>query len=59
MSKDNLIKMNSNLPKYDHIHGAIFKGTKQLMILVNVEVSPKLRDKMADLIVDHLNKKKK
>jgi hypothetical protein len=45
--------------KYTSIGGSIFRGSKQLMILVEVECSATLRDEIADLIVQHLNRKKK
>lgn len=45
--------------KHTAIGGSIFRGSKQLMIIVEVECSTTLRDEIADLIVQHLNRKKK
>jgi len=45
--------------KHTTIGGSIFRGSKQLMIIVEVECSTTLRDEIAELIVQHLNRKKK
>ena len=49
----------SRRPRHTHIGGSIFKGSKQLMILVAVEARPSQCEEIAALIVDHLNRRKK
>jgi hypothetical protein len=44
---------------YKHIGGSIFKGSKQLMIIVAVEASPKLVDTIAEEVVATLKRKSK
>lgn len=47
------------MAKYTSIGGSIFKGSKQIIILVEVECTHKLRDELAQLLIDHLNRKAK
>lgn len=44
---------------YKHIGGSIFRGNKQLMIIVAVEASPKLVDTIAEEVVATLKRKSK
>jgi hypothetical protein len=46
-------------PKHTHIGGSIFKGSRQLMILVAVEARPSQCEEIAALIVEHLNRRNK
>ena len=41
--------------KYHHSHGSIFKGSRHLMILVEVGCSDAVRDLAADAIVAYFN----
>jgi hypothetical protein len=43
--------------KYHHIDGCIFKGKKQLMVVVAVEISRTKRNALVDILVDILNRK--
>jgi len=43
--------------KYHHIDGCIFKGKKQLMVVVAVELSRTKRNALVDILVDILNRK--
>jgi len=45
--------------KYTHIGGSIFKGPRQLMILVEVDCSSSLRDEIAEMIVEYLSRRRK
>lgn len=43
---------------YTNIDGSIFYGDKQLMVIVAVDCRPSLRNRVADIVVRHLNKEK-
>lgn len=43
---------------YHHIHGSIFKGSKQILVIVEVQCPKTLRDEVADAIVEYLQKRK-
>lgn len=42
---------------YHHIDGCIFRGKKQLMVVVAVEISRTKRNALVDILVDILNRK--
>ena len=44
--------------KYKNIDGSIFRGDKQLLVVVSVECTPALRNRICDTLITILNKQK-
>ena len=44
---------------YHHLGGSVFKGSRQLMILVEVDCPHSLREEVAAHIVDYLRRRKR